>query len=242
MACGSSWWTGWWKSSRSTSFVLKLCTLLSTIWTASSPAPHMWNGASCSWLAQLHCWLLRKHMFDTFPVQSSHWFVKNVLRPDENPPYGVALIYNLMSPDLWPCRKYEEIFPPELSEFVYTTDSTYTKKQLLRMEHVFLRVLAFKMAAPTTNQFLHLFMSVHSVCANTENLALVSKINNSTTSQTLGVCLPLGFSLSLDHILIWCFLILVCGWVKPAGDWSIPTVHPIYSGSWSLLPSHLHCK
>ncbi|XP_050934652.1 cyclin-A1 isoform X2 [Lates calcarifer] len=68
--------------------------------------------------------------------------------------------------------KYEEIFPPELNEFVYITDSTYTKKQLVRMEHVFLRALAFKMAAPTTNQFLRLFMSVHSVCANTESLAL----------------------------------------------------------------------
>ncbi|XP_070773673.1 cyclin-A1 [Enoplosus armatus] len=68
--------------------------------------------------------------------------------------------------------KYEEIFPPELNEFVYITDSTYTKKQLVRMEHVFLRVLAFKMAAPTTNQFLRLFMSIHSVCAKMENLAL----------------------------------------------------------------------
>lgn len=91
-------------------------------------------------------------------------------------------IYNLMSSGLSPCRKYEEIFPPELNEFVYTTDSTYTKKQLVRMEHVFLRVLAFNMAAPTTNQFLHLFMSIHSVCANTENLALVSINNNSNAS------------------------------------------------------------
>ncbi|XP_026228148.1 cyclin-A1 isoform X2 [Anabas testudineus] len=68
--------------------------------------------------------------------------------------------------------KYEEISPPELNEFVYITDSTYTKKQLIQMEHVFLRVLAFKVAAPTANQFLRLFMSIHSVCANTQNLAL----------------------------------------------------------------------
>ncbi|KAE8287424.1 Cyclin-A1 [Larimichthys crocea] len=67
--------------------------------------------------------------------------------------------------------KYEENLPPTLNEFVYTTDSAYTKKQLISMEHVFLKVLAFNMAAPTPNQFLHLFMSIHSVCANTENLA-----------------------------------------------------------------------
>ncbi|XP_063751372.1 cyclin-A1 [Eleginops maclovinus] len=67
--------------------------------------------------------------------------------------------------------KYEEICPPELNEFVYTTDSTYTSKQLVSMEHVFLKVLSFRMAAPTTNQFLRLFMSIHSVCTITENLS-----------------------------------------------------------------------
>lgn len=86
-----------------------------------------------------------------------------------------------------PCRKYEEVVPPELNEFTYITDNTYTKKQLLYMEYIFLKVLAFKMAAPTTNRFLCLFMSIHSVCAITESLALVSKINNSNTSQTMGI-------------------------------------------------------
>ncbi|KAM6907235.1 cyclin-A1 [Xenentodon cancila] len=68
--------------------------------------------------------------------------------------------------------KYEEIFPPKLNEFVYITDSTYTRKQLVQMEDAFLRVLSFYMSAPTTYQFLRLFISVHPVCGNTENLAL----------------------------------------------------------------------
>lgn len=28
-------------------------------------------------------------------------------------------------------RKYEEIYPPEVGEFVYITDDTYTKQQVL---------------------------------------------------------------------------------------------------------------
>lgn len=83
-----------------------------------------------------------------------------------------------------PCRKYEEISPPDLNEFVYITDSTYTKKQLVRMEHIFLSVLDFKMAAPTTNQFLRLFMSIQPVSAITENLAFVSKFSRSCFSYT----------------------------------------------------------
>lgn len=54
--------------------------------------------------------------------------------------------------------KYEEIVPPDISEFVYITDDTYTKKQVLRMEHLLLKVLEFKMSPPTANWFLSYFL------------------------------------------------------------------------------------
>jgi len=54
--------------------------------------------------------------------------------------------------------KYEEITPPDISEFVYITDDTYTKKQVLRMEHLLLKVLDFRMNAPTVNWFLLYFL------------------------------------------------------------------------------------
>ncbi|XP_019903600.1 cyclin-A1 isoform X2 [Esox lucius] len=68
--------------------------------------------------------------------------------------------------------KYEEVYPPEVDDFVYITDDTYSKKQLLRMEHLLLKVLAFGMTVPTTHQFLRHLLTVHSVCFKTENLAL----------------------------------------------------------------------
>ncbi|XP_051687756.1 cyclin-A1 isoform X2 [Oryctolagus cuniculus] len=67
--------------------------------------------------------------------------------------------------------KYEEIYPPEVDEFVYITDDTYTKRQLLRMEHLLLKVLAFDLTVPTTNQFLLQYMRRQGVCIRTENLA-----------------------------------------------------------------------
>ena len=36
--------------------------------------------------------------------------------------------------------RYEEIYPPDVSEFVYITDDTYTKRQVLRMEHLVIKV------------------------------------------------------------------------------------------------------
>ncbi|XP_037656095.1 cyclin-A1 isoform X2 [Choloepus didactylus] len=68
-------------------------------------------------------------------------------------------------------RKYEEIYPPEVDEFVYITDDTYTKRQLLRMEHLLLKVLAFDLTVPTTNQFLLQYLRRQGVCVRTENLA-----------------------------------------------------------------------
>ncbi|XP_069680292.1 G2/mitotic-specific cyclin-A isoform X2 [Periplaneta americana] len=50
--------------------------------------------------------------------------------------------------------KYEEIYPPDVGEFVYITDDTYTKKQVLRMEHLILKVLAFDLSVPTILSFI----------------------------------------------------------------------------------------
>lgn len=68
--------------------------------------------------------------------------------------------------------KYEEIYPPDVDEFVYITDDTYTKKQLLRMEHLLLKVLAFDLTVPTVNQFLLQYIYKHNCGTKTEHLAM----------------------------------------------------------------------
>ncbi|KAK5864447.1 hypothetical protein PBY51_015688 [Eleginops maclovinus] len=68
--------------------------------------------------------------------------------------------------------KFEEIYPPEVAEFVYITDDTYTKKQVLRMEHLVLKVLSFDLAAPTINQFLTQYFLNQSVSKQVESLAM----------------------------------------------------------------------
>ncbi|XP_045784696.1 cyclin-A2-like [Maniola jurtina] len=53
--------------------------------------------------------------------------------------------------------KYEEVYPPEVSELVYITDDTYTKKEVLRMERLILKVLSYDLTTPTALAFLSLF-------------------------------------------------------------------------------------
>ncbi|XP_077433847.1 cyclin-A2 [Vanacampus margaritifer] len=68
--------------------------------------------------------------------------------------------------------KFEEIYPPEVSEFVYITDDTYTKKQVLRMEQLVLKVLSFDLAAPTINQFLTQYFLHQPASKQVESLAM----------------------------------------------------------------------
>lgn len=53
--------------------------------------------------------------------------------------------------------KYEEIYPPDVAEFVYITDDTYTKVQVLRMEQLILKVLSFDLSIPTAVCFVNLY-------------------------------------------------------------------------------------
>jgi len=67
--------------------------------------------------------------------------------------------------------KYEEIYPPEISDFVYITNDTYTKKQVLRMEHLILKVLNFDVSVPTAYAFLQLYCSMCNASETVANLS-----------------------------------------------------------------------
>ncbi|XP_075587851.1 G2/mitotic-specific cyclin-A-like isoform X1 [Dermatophagoides farinae] len=58
---------------------------------------------------------------------------------------------------LFIASKYEEIYPPELAEFVYITDDSFTKAQILVMEKTILNGLSFDVSVPTSNYFLDMF-------------------------------------------------------------------------------------
>ena len=69
--------------------------------------------------------------------------------------------------------KYEEIYPPDVGEFVYITDDTYNKKQVLRMEHLVLKVLGFDLSAPTANVFLSQMCQLSKSEEKIQHLAMV---------------------------------------------------------------------
>jgi cyclin B len=53
--------------------------------------------------------------------------------------------------------KYEEIYPPEVRDFVYITDKAYTKEEILTMEAEILSTLEYNVTSPSPYRFLELY-------------------------------------------------------------------------------------
>jgi cyclin B len=53
--------------------------------------------------------------------------------------------------------KYEEIYPPELKDFVYITDKAYVKQDVIEMEVDMLKTLEYKITFPTQWRFLEIY-------------------------------------------------------------------------------------
>ena len=61
-----------------------------------------------------------------------------------------------------------------MSQFAYITNNTYKVHQILRMEHLILKVLSFDMAVPTCFLFVNKFVKWNKSSEKTLHLALVS--------------------------------------------------------------------
>lgn len=54
--------------------------------------------------------------------------------------------------------KYEEIYAPEVKDFVFITDKAYSKEEILAMEHEVLLTLNYDIAGPSAYRFLERFV------------------------------------------------------------------------------------
>lgn len=67
--------------------------------------------------------------------------------------------------------KYEEMYPPEISDFAFVTDHAYTPAQIREMERNILKVLKFQLGRPLPLQFLRRASKIHEVTAEQHTLA-----------------------------------------------------------------------
>eukprot|EP01130_Rhizamoeba_saxonica_P015789 TRINITY_DN7139_c0_g1_i1.p1 TRINITY_DN7139_c0_g1~~TRINITY_DN7139_c0_g1_i1.p1 ORF type:complete len:384 (+),score=63.41 TRINITY_DN7139_c0_g1_i1:1418-2569(+) len=76
--------------------------------------------------------------------------------------------------------KFEEIWAPECQDFVYISDSAYTKENILEMEQIFVNAIGFNLTTPYPLHFLRRFSKaagsnykVHTLCKFLIELTLI---------------------------------------------------------------------
>jgi len=68
--------------------------------------------------------------------------------------------------------KYEEIYPPEIRDFIYISANTYTKDDILKMERLVLSSLDFCLTSPSIYSFLRRALQVVDADQQCQHMAL----------------------------------------------------------------------
>ena len=101
------------------------------------------------WLAEVH--LKFKLLPETFFLTIN--FIDRFLNKVQIPRTELQLV---AVSSLLIATKYEEIYPPEISSFVYITDNAYNQEQILNMEIKILDALDYDLTYPTQYRYLEL--------------------------------------------------------------------------------------
>lgn len=96
--------------------------------------------------------------------------------------------------------KYEQIHPPELKDFVYVTDDSYSDSQILRMEAKMLNYLRFDVSVPTVEWFVSHLVNMTRPSKKTVSLShylgdlslLQTSLNGTRPSVVAAACVALS--------------------------------------------------
>lgn len=69
--------------------------------------------------------------------------------------------------------KYEEIYAPEIRDFIYICDNAYSKEDIIKMEHLICYVLRYKFNLPSPQSFLSLWMKI--LCLKLDSIFFSNK-------------------------------------------------------------------
>lgn len=91
---------------------------------------------------------------------------------------------------LFMASKYEEMMPPEINDFVYVTDDTYSKRQILQMEMKIFKALDFNLCKPLPIHFLRRYMKAAGSSNERQYLASKYFIELASIDYELTSCKP----------------------------------------------------
>ncbi|XP_019960703.1 G2/mitotic-specific cyclin-B1 [Paralichthys olivaceus] len=126
--------------------------------------------------------------------------------------------------------KYEEMYPPEISDFAYVTDRAYTTAQIRDMEMTILRQLKFQLGRPLPLQFLRRASKIYEVTAEQHTLAKylleLTMVDYEMAHFPPSLLASAAFALTLQ--------------ILDAGEWDVTLQHYMDYTAESLIPVMAH--
>lgn len=95
--------------------------------------------------------------------------------------------------------KFEEIFPPGVEDFVYISDNTFTRAQVIEMESLMLNILGFDLTNPTALDFLTRYSRV---CNSDPEVVVLAKYLCELSLMEYSMCTMLPSHIALSALVL----------------------------------------
>jgi len=118
-------------------------------------------------------WLIEVHMKYKLRRETLYLAVNLIDRHMDLLPVARRRLQLVGVVGMFVAAKFEQIDPPRVADFVYITDNTYTKEDILSMECTMLTALSFRVVVPTQAHFLDYLLKANE-CQAQGHDALVS--------------------------------------------------------------------
>lgn len=110
--------------------------------------------------ATLIAWLVEVHLKFKLTPETLYITVTLIDRICDRIPIKRSELQLIGVTSMLIASKYQEVDPPLLLDFVYITDNSYTREQVLQTEHLILTELGFELSFPTAYTFLERFLQL----------------------------------------------------------------------------------
>lgn len=114
-------------------------------------------------------WLVDVHLKFKLQPESLHLTVSIIDRYLEVQPVERRKLQLVGVTSMLIACKYEEIYAPEVADFVYISDKAYSKEEILIMEALILNKLHFQVTVPSTLTFMHRCIKASAAATGVEN-------------------------------------------------------------------------
>ena len=116
-------------------------------------------------------WIIEVHMKFNLAAVTLYMTIQIIDRFLSKKPVSRSKLQLVGITSMLIASKFEEIYPPEIRDFVYISDNAYKAEEIIKMERAILNALKFNIVFPSVHSFGKRFAKVAKLDERAENIA-----------------------------------------------------------------------